>query len=633
MRKIIKALILILLLSLRISYSKSLQELLSKINKEKDPSKKTYIQSLGHYTVFTREDIERMGATTLGDLLRSIRFFTLMIGPYGSYELVPAGTSSSIYDIFNIYINNTEVSSGYTNDIGSFYINYPLVDVDHVEIYFGPGSVSLGQKEGLLIIRIFTKNPKRENTNLIKISSSIRGGYNISLLSAKPINKYFSYSFALNKSYNTFKKYNNVNVNTLSNYAFLNINYKAFHIDTSFYDERFHPIMADNIYNQTYGGLNISKGFYITLSSNLKNSTSFSLSFNTETRKVSEYSPFGLFIPYAYSNNLYPVYLYDDRTINKYSFNISKKFVITKKDNLLAGFSSILTTNNISNINYKAYNLLGILNPYTLKQPFTKQLYYSLYFENSYNINPSNLLIFDLKLDRYKRNGNLGNDNDYTVRVGYISKLNKDIYFKSFIYKTYIAPSFYDIEGTLNNKLRDIRDSGASSEIDFKLGKNKLSLMGAYANIRNYILTSFYPIMTNYNYMGDLSMAFFDINDTYEINSLNSISFDYYIVKENFNAYSPRQGGFIKIFTRYKRLNLYNELIYRKAYLFNGTHIDSTYTLDSYIKYNIKPNFNASISIVNALNSSPSTPVITSGGIMLVPSFSPTVIFSVERLF
>ena len=152
-----------------LAFSQNISKLLSIYNSKSDLSYQTRKESLGHWIIITRQDLRRMQAYTLEDVLKSIPIFNYGPNESGNYSLTLGGFAYDYYNQFAIYINDHIVNSGFNGDF-DLYADYPLNDVDHIEIYLGPASVILGNVPKLVIIKIYTKKPSRENISSLRIT-------------------------------------------------------------------------------------------------------------------------------------------------------------------------------------------------------------------------------------------------------------------------------------------------------------------------------------------------------------------------------------------------------------------------------------------------------------------------------
>ncbi len=633
-----KSLMLLMIISL--AFGSNFSELLSSYNKKSDLSYKTRKESLGHYIIYTRQDIRRMNATTLGDLLKSLRFFTFEPSPYGNYDLIPAGFPSSTYQQTRIYINDHLVDSSFTHDPLQMYWNYPLFDVDHVEIYFGPAAASIGNVPGIVIIKIYTKKPSRENVSFINIEANSRGGYDVGFNGAKKINKDLSYSLMFDINYNALPKIdilnNEYSLNSLNRYGFLNLNYKHNRIDFSFLDRRQNVFMSDYLHTPQNGFLSY-QDYYISFTRYFDNkSLKFHLSWDHEYRIGELYSSnFGLFIPNAINQGIIPIYLNESLIMDRFGVFLSKKFTLGK-NHFIVGTQAKFPFMSVQSYNYAGFNPYGLYQRYSPSFPIKSlnRIFYTVFLQDEYNLKQNLVLIADAKFDYYHFNGVDKNNKEASERLGFSWFITHYIQWKSFLYNTYSPPDLYDSSLSINGRLESEHFRGISSEVSYSKANNKLSFLYAYMILKNPIELSLNPVEA-YNANMLIVDNFFNISTKHYFTPNHSISIDYYVVKANRPNYSPNQGGFIKLFDKVRHFYIYNELIYRNGYDGFGNYIKSSYTWDGSVKYRFKNGFSVYLKASDILNSAPKVAVLDQSGniIGLVPAYAPTVSIGMEKLF
>ena len=645
--KLINNVVFLTFILTSLSFSQTVNKLLSLYNKASDLSYKTRQESLGHWIIFTRQDIRRMQAYTLKDILRAVPMFNYGPNESGNYSLTVAGFAYDYHEQFALYINDHLVNMAPVSEF-SIYGDYPLKDIDHIEIYLGPASVILGNVPKLVIIKLYTKKPSRENISSLRLTANSRGGYDIAFSSAKPINRHFSYSFMFDQTYEAFPKFSIYNINHSRNafkqYLFLNLNHKgiehfsSWHLDVGAMKSRQNVFMGDEFYNPV-GGINKNQNAYISFTDYFDKSLKIHLGFTFEHGDFTELSDNNspLYIPKALNSDISPFYYYFNLYNYRYSGDITKTFS-TRRNKLIVGSGFQFNYVGLNNTHYEGFDLSGNIVNGLIKNPDNHRNYYTVYLEDMFNINDKNLIIGDLKFDKYTYNGKSRNSN-YSARIGYVMLPFKSISFKGFLYKTYTPPTIYYFINS-SYPLHDVKYKGLSFETDYTYKSNKLRFLYAYIDMKDAIEPSFnYP----YGYYNDPHPFYintFWISDTYDINYNNKVEFNYFINKINKPYTSPNQGLSVGLFNEYKKFSFYNELIYKNAFDgYLGFHESPTYMWDSAVTYHISPVYSISLKAQNILNSSYKVPLIiydSNGnptGIYTVNAYPTTFSISLERLF
>jgi outer membrane receptor protein involved in Fe transport len=144
------------------SFIRSKDELFVYVNKHK--------QSLdlitASITVFTKHDIQRLGARNLLDLIRLAPGFA-ELGDNNERLIGTRGSSSTSLQDVLILIDGHRISDILTNTNAPDWLN--LDYVEQVELMRGPGSALYGGNAFNAVINVITKNGRLSNTNGIKV--------------------------------------------------------------------------------------------------------------------------------------------------------------------------------------------------------------------------------------------------------------------------------------------------------------------------------------------------------------------------------------------------------------------------------------------------------------------------------
>lgn len=146
--------------------------------------------------IYTREDIERLGARNLLDLIRLTSGFA-ELGDSNERLFGTRGTSSNTLQDIMILINGHRLNDLLSSTAGPDWISMNYVE--RVEILKGPGSVIFGGNAFSGVINVITKNGTRENWQ--DVSVNIGNGNNFQNLSLRE-NSY-------NLNYEWSKKFTN----------------------------------------------------------------------------------------------------------------------------------------------------------------------------------------------------------------------------------------------------------------------------------------------------------------------------------------------------------------------------------------------------------------------------------------
>ncbi len=158
-----KTLFALLCSTLLLSQEMDLDALLNKIEKKTDLSSKTKLENGGISTIYTRDDINRMQARNLNDILKSTYPFGYNENRYGLSDPYSIGTNQpNMSSSIRVFIDNQEITSGM---YGSGIILYGDMDinfVDHIEIYSGNPTYEYSTEPTFILIKLYSKDVKRD---------------------------------------------------------------------------------------------------------------------------------------------------------------------------------------------------------------------------------------------------------------------------------------------------------------------------------------------------------------------------------------------------------------------------------------------------------------------------------------
>ncbi len=196
---------LLFLLSFLILHASDIQELLQAIEQKSDLSQKTKKENWGITYVYTRQDLQKMQARYLKDILLSLFPMQYKINNYGLYD--PIGSTPRapfLSSPIKLFIDNQEISVGM---YGSGLVLYGDMDIsfaDHIEVYIGSPSFEISSEPSLMVIKIYTKSAQRDGGNRLAAFLQNYGGKMSYFHTAEELNSgwsYFGYVSSFNDRY------------------------------------------------------------------------------------------------------------------------------------------------------------------------------------------------------------------------------------------------------------------------------------------------------------------------------------------------------------------------------------------------------------------------------------------------
>ncbi len=620
--------------------AEDISELLQKLNNTEELYHKTKVESAGLLILYTRDDLERMQAYKLKDVLKSLRFFTYKEGYIGESALSPSGGSSVVSPMFRLYIDNHEVSSSI---YGSSMLQFSELDlgfVDHIEIYEGGNAISFGNEPGLVTIRIYSKEPTREKGSTLALQGDSEGSKTSKICYTDTFNdnKQSVLLYALlgktdrKELYGNGSNYSKDTTNNTfyTRYIFkdkgsISAGYFAKEKDAFVGVGMAHTPIEPNRVDRKHLFLNIQyllpNAFELNLSAdNIKHNMLFSDT--NKIRIVQNPNPFTYFDG-KFSETLYKATLKQNIEHNKGDFKWGLQGI--KKS-------------------YKINHMLMDGNDSTTISGPSKLNIFSVFGEERFNIDENNLLIGTIKFDNYSDNFNAESHTEYIARLGYIHLFSSVLSSKIFISRTYLYPGFA-YTSTFPNNYFSNSSLGAEhhnfiiGELKYNTSNDTTKIGGVYKILEDKILLDSGSRMFVNSSKKNKTIRVY-ANYTHHFNSLNKISteiYNTYFIGDDIVKKSSMTGAYIRSINTIGRFDIFNELIYRSSYTYplpayigGPINIKSGYDYNVGVKWHINNAFTLSVKGENIFGKASKTPIY---GLGAVDNLDRRVMAQVEYFF
>ncbi len=586
-----------------IVFSQELDNLLKEYESSSKNSLETLNEKMGYVLVYTKEELELMQYNNLADVLKEIPSSNANINRFGLNTISLSGSKTDVTGFFRLYINDHEVSSIYNQSPSLTWLQMPVAMIDHIEVYYGEGSFTLGNETGIQFIRVYTKSAKKENGNEIKTIHSNKNSNSQSFTHSSILENGWGYLLHFtNNNNNSYKEINfqQVENNLDSQYFFLNLNSQRTNIDIGYSKIKkdiFTGYSSDFVPDD--GKLN-SDNFFINASSSFlkDNSLKATLSYDINNFEYEEENEQGLFIvpnvdltnPFLSTN-----YFKEDLKLEKINASLSKEFKVGKNE--------IFTAISLKNKKYKVKNRESNLDKNIAQyNDYDEEKIYSFMIQEDYELFDNLHLIGNYKIDKYHRAGqDLDDETQSLYRVGAIYLPTDYLGFKSFYTKSYIPPTFYNIDfkdkklSTINTqKYKYYNIEGVLS-----LGNSKLNIDYYKVKIDDFAYLT--PVgFINIQDQVKTSGIIFDYE--YKFDKNNKVKLNYYTSNLNRNYTNSNRGGYLKYMGKYQNIDYFTSLIYKNSYEYLGVDIDDSYNLNLGFTYYHTKNLSFSLKGENLLN-------------------------------
>ncbi|MFA6192279.1 MAG: TonB-dependent receptor plug domain-containing protein [Sulfurimonas sp.] len=611
--------------SLLVTADDNIDSMLQNLRKKSELHNKTKEENAGFVTIYSREDLDRMQAYTLKDILKSIPFMTYQEGLVGTPTIANVGSALNYMPNTRLYIDNHEVSSTYFGSAFYIYGDMKLGFVDHIEVYQGGNGLDFGIESSLRTIRVYTKTPHRENNTQAKILADNRGSLSEHIYSGQEIDD-VEYGVYVSGNQNNREDFNNNGSNLSKDakktHVLMTLKTKGFNLLTSRYDS-----LQDGFAG--YGANSAPKG----------------------TNEINKYHQF-LYASYDIVDNLTAYASIDDSMSsmnfyepNGYNRGLSSSLDVKWKENIYKGGikgSKIVASNYFKyGFEYAEKTLkpeqseYENLNTLNVKGPTCINLN-SIYVEDSFKITEASTLTGTTKLDHFSDNYNNEAKIEPVFRVGYTYDFYEDYKAKISYNHTYISPSLfytttYSGKTQVNPEILPSRYNGLTTEFAKKSNNTQVKVGAIYFELENGIyFNSISKQYDNINTKTKLTNLYLEFKYSFDL--FNSLDFNVYrgVNSENLQ-YSSDRGATVRLLNTYNKFNFFNEITYRSDYTsVENIKIDAGFDYSLGASYKVNKKLSFDIKGENIFNKASQTPIL---GVGSVSSIDRTFIFGMEYLF
>lgn len=608
--------------------AQDLDALLRLYKSESELSKKTKDENAGNLIIYTREDLERMQVETLQDLFKSDRYFRYIENRRGEPDPLNADPLSYSSRAIKIYLNNTELAIPIAGTGIMLFGNMEMDFIDHVEIYQGFPSFEFAIEPALVIIKLYTKTPKKDAGSRIKVLASPNGANKENIYTADISENDIRYFLYANHSDNIRDKYK-LEDKTLKRDTHTNHFYGSFAKDD--YKLEFNALNSKQ--DEFLGGLPYAVPKDADKSTNYLN-TSFSAKFLQD--KTLSFQASYLYMDAEYNAEYSPALapsLGGYSTYNQSADSQAFTALLKKEYNLDKNTLSIGTQYRYKQFNFNDLKLDDVITP--TSQKYNKEDIYSVFLEDAFSLTQSDLLSLSIMVQYYERNKDMKSESPLQLRLSYI-KSTDSFLAKTFLSRQEFVPEPYMTaqENVGNPDLTTEIYKAVTQEFSHTTPRTFSRVTFAYTRITNAIFTSIDGVMQNSNKDTNIYAASLELKYFFRENDQLFLQAD--VLKlEGTDALldSTHYNYVIRMLNSFSKLNIFNELVINKGY--RGGQIAYDYSLGA--KYSLTQDLHVAIRGNNIFDTglereyiyslTPTTKTIT------VPVIEQQLMLSLEYLF
>lgn len=570
----------------------SIDDLLSDIENKTDLSQKTKLENSGISFIFTRDDIERMQARYLKDILKSDANFAYKENRYNLADPLSNGDSVVFMSsMIRVYIDNQEITSGM---YGSGMITYGDIDigfVDHIELYAQSPTYEYVTEPTMMLIKLYSKSTAKDEGTKVEVNVASYKSSRVTGQAAHDLGNSWSYF-----SYATL--YQNNRPKTDSFGTELSRDSKNAHLFASFQNKN-HHILVD--------ALKVKKDMFAEVSMDATPSEAYVDFTGLHLGYDGTVDNFSFLATYDYLKS--GTDFKDDVTPILGMMPIANRIVNTQTNTFTGEVKyKLKTTNNTLTTGlkyrYKKFNVdKFVINSILIPDKSnTAQSVSTVFMEDQYLIEDNFVIIGGVQYVHVKNNGaKFNKKNDLMgYRLG-ATYLTPNWTFKTIASHTefYLEPYLVDSTFIPTKDLDTTEADIIYEDIIYKVDNNKYELIAGYMKIKNYLTPNGRGQLDTYQ--KDLDIVAILARWTYSYSKYDKL----------FSEFSYQQRDNLPFIQKYKiykvvirglntfgKFDIFNEVIYDR----NNFMKKNFYDWSAGVKYNHTKDLIISVKGENILN-------------------------------
>jgi len=565
-----------------ITNAQEIDSLLNEYETDSELSNKTKDESAGNLIVYTRDDLERMQAESLQDVLKSLRLFAYTENRMGQPDILNQDPMIYYSSSIRVYLDETELLTAMTGSGLILFGNMELDFIDHIEVYQGFPSFDFGIEPATVVIRLYSKTAEHDEGGRVKATLATNGKnkQNVYYTNIEDGVSYFIYANRTDDIKDTYEHQGQTlrrDTKTNRFYGSVGVENHTFNFHVMKSDgDAFMGAFIGNIPENTS-----KKNMFVNLSTSSKfmdDTLALNFSYIKTKNKVS----------YAYDAGKAPYFLPGTTSSYLQEQEESSFTASLKKEWKLDTHTVSVGTQ----YRYKDFDMDNIeINSLSMptNQAYDREDIYSLFIQDLISLSENNLVTLSVMDQEYIRNNNMKNQNTLQLRLGYIYT-NKEWVSKTFISSQQFATEPYmamqnpDLEEqTYTSILQEVsyQTSQTLSKVILGYGINDKMIVDDGSGVRNSDITSALHLI-----IAEFTLHFSQ-KDKLELQA-NYWSFE-----------SPLEGGddtehhsyVARMLNSVSDFDIFNELVVHQGY----SNTDTGYDYSAGVKYQVNKDFHINI--------------------------------------
>ena len=568
---------LILFSTVSLMADESMDYLLKAYRKEADLSKITKKDSAGIVDVFTRDDLEKMQARTLLDVLKTIPLLNLTRTPNNIYLFNKPTVSYLPLSAIRLYINDHDMSSSSFGSAMLIWDDVPIEYIDHIEIYKGTSSIEFGNEPGIIVIKLYTKRPEREDGGKLRLLAGDRG--------SKEGDLYYGHTTSAGLSLFAYADKENLHRITYRNAGYeypsdkegsnlyANVLYDGWRLEGGSYHKKNDDFLGRYPYRSEGGDLKATHSYL----------------------HLTKTTPRGLKLQVAYDSLFYDrTYLGEEIAagnagpVSDYKIRFDDRiFTLSLEQRWHTGRNTLLAGGFYKR---KSFDAEGTFDDVSSRYGAGLNLF-SAYLENRYDLDGKKSFVASLKGDFYDYDHGIENAGEWIGRLGYLQSFDR-LKAKLFFVRSYMPIPFYKLysdEGIPFRTNADLKSPVlylAIGEISCYSGPHTFDLRLGVNRVKNRIVYSPAQGYVNNNASGNYQRL--TLEYTYRYDRFNRLLLSFFTGKNDKGIDdSPRWGAIFRWWHSLGGFDLYNEINYKTSYRYAGQSIPESVEYTAALKYHV----------------------------------------------
>ena len=646
MKKILLLSLLFLCFSFLLDARENLSDLLALYKERNDLSNITKKEAAGLLDIYTRDDLEKMQARTLMDVLKTLP--DIYAGR--SYMNLTTLTRPTMQHMpstaVRLYINDHDMTSSSSGSAFLIWGNMPIEYIDHIEVYKATSSIEFGNENAVIIIKLYTKSASRENGGKVRLSADNLGSFEADAYYAQEIDSDLSYILYAEGNdekrkvyHNTYaqKEYDIKSGNDAANF-YGNIAYKNWLVELGSYHRKNDTFVGIGNHQTPDGGDLRSRHTYGHVTGKFDGDLKVQLA-------VDDIAYEGTFsdennITITANGQLVPIRRseldYHDKIL---SLIVEKVFHNESSKLLVGGFYK-----------YKYFDQKGRYRGgfVDTTSDFSNSVdLFSLYIEENYDFDTNTRLIASFKGDFFRYKKEVRDRDEYIFRLGAIKNID-NVKLKLFFTKSYIPVPFWQLYNedktpvNANPRLKYPEIEVAAASVTYDSG-NLLSTFELTAHEAENLVIPFVDrsLLKQVYINSDKKLRFYSVvlKERYEFDAKNRLLLELSAGSNSERSdYSPKYGVTLRLFNRYKKFDIYNELIYRSSYtgaatlnLMDMHYVESSFDFTTAVKYHYTKDLLLGVRAENIFDDS--MKMYYGGGLQPIEVFDRKIWANLEYMF